>query len=118
MPSLEDELARARALTSTEWTGLDLVERSPAPSPVDVGAIGGFGLALADPPLRASVYVFESWNGGAAAGDWLRDLVDGSQYHAVSAINGALLLFAVSEAPGEAGELALDHLVGKFHGME
>ena len=118
MPSLEAELARARALTSPAWTGLDLVDREPVPSPADVGALGGFGLALADPPMRANVYVFGGWNAGAAVGDRLRELVDGGPYRAVSANNGALLLFAVSEAPGPAGELALDQLVGKFHGME
>jgi hypothetical protein len=117
VPSVESELARARALTSPAWTGLDLVDREPIPSPADVGALDGFGLALADPPLRANVYVFDGWNAGAAVGDRLCEFVDGDPYHAVSAVNGALLLFAVSEAPGEAGEVALDRLIDKFNGM-
>jgi hypothetical protein len=46
--SVADELERARALTSPAWTGLDLVDRVAVPSPVEVGALEGFGLELAD----------------------------------------------------------------------
>jgi hypothetical protein len=65
-----------------------------------------------------SVYVFEGWSAGAEAGARLTSLVDGGRYRAVSAVNGALLLFAVSEAPGPESESALRALVGAFHGME
>jgi hypothetical protein len=118
MPTVDDELARARALTSPAWTGLDLVERDPRPSPEEVGAVAGFGLALDAPPLRADVYVFESWGAGIEVGARLEALVDGGPYQAVSVVNGALLLFAVSEDPGPDGEAALHRLISAFHGME
>jgi hypothetical protein len=116
VPSVEAELARARILTSPTRTGLDLVDRVPQPSAAEVGALAGIGLGLADPPLRVSVYVFGAWNAGAEVGDRLHELVDGGPYRAVSEVSGALLLFAVSEDPGERGERALDRLVRAFHG--
>jgi hypothetical protein len=116
VPSIEDELDRAHALISTDWTGLDLVEADLVPTAHDVGALDGFARRLVDPPLRANLYVFDAWGAGAAVGDELCRLVDGDGYHAVSAVNGALLLFAVSEAPGEAGDAALNRLLDRFHG--
>jgi hypothetical protein len=116
--AIEDELARGRALTSPEWTGLHLEDAPLRPTPHEIGAVAGFGLASEEPPLRANVYVFDTWSGGDGVGERLRQLVDGGPYRALSAVNGALLLFAVAETDDPAVERVLRRFVGKFHGME
>lgn len=118
MPTVDEELDRARALTSAAWTGLDLTPRDPQPSPDAVGAVTGFGLGLESPRLRASVYVFESWGAGQEVGARLEALLDGDPYRAMSLVNGALLLVAICEEPGPEGDAALHRLISAFHGME
>jgi len=116
--SVDDELARGRDLTSPAWTGLELHDVPPRPLPEEVGALAGFGLASRELALRANVYVFDSWNGGGEVGERLRQAVDGGPYRALSAVNGALLLFAIAETDDPAVERLLRRFVGKFHGIE
>ena len=112
------ELQRAEALVGPEWSGLQLEHRPASPRPEDIGAVTGFGLAMADPQLQASVFLFDAWGQGRDAGRALQEMTDGDGYRAATALNGALMLFAVADADDPASVAALDQLIGAFSGME
>jgi hypothetical protein len=97
----DEWINRARALLSPERTGLTLKDAPPDPTPDEIGATAGFGLAAEDCDLLVSVYVFEEWGQGQLHLDGLSDRGEAQDRKTLAIVNGCLLIFATSGSADE-----------------
>ncbi|NOK33340.1 hypothetical protein HMI49_09045 [Corallococcus exercitus] len=90
---------------------------APAPAVQDLGAQAGFGRAWTASSVRASVYLFNTYQEARVAEDWLKAHVP-EGLRGAGTVNGDLLVWATADATDEAGRAILENLIGSFAGEE
>ena len=122
MTQIEQELARARTLLTSERVKSEWIEVPLQVSPETVGAVAGFGLETDEPKVYGAVYVFEAWGeGNSAPWEILEAEVPDEGARILRAGNGRLFFFGYTDISGEDGidaKYKLSDLVTAFSGEE
>lgn len=115
------QLSRLRGLMHPERTRVALEEGEPELPVEEVGALAGVGYRGADPDLRVSVYVFDSWSAHRDVAQQLTDEFTADGVHIVTGSNGPMLFFGHTRIDGEGGteaRFALGDIASAFAGDE
>src|SRR5262245_45880057 len=108
---LETQLQRCRILLSPERVRTAFSETAPEQDPASVAAVGGLGVVMHDPEVKASIYVFESAQQERAALPLLRAQVpQGDDWRVLYTSNGHLLFLGYTNLAGPQGQTAKSRL--------